>query len=118
MVSGQSSSGRESNPIQSGPMAFPVMVALLVVGALQKAPSPSDEPFQIVDNSFLVEEAFNQEPHIVQNIFGLTRQGHDWVMTFTQEWPAPAIRHQLSHTLVLNSASHPTQLRHVTLNSR
>ena len=30
-------------------------------------------PWAIADNSFLVEEAFNQEPKIVQNIFGWTR---------------------------------------------
>ena len=29
------------------------------------------EPFEILDNSFLVEEAFNQEAGIFQNIFGL-----------------------------------------------
>jgi hypothetical protein len=100
-------------------MAFPMMLALLVVGALQKkTPSPSDEPFQIVDNSFLVEEAFNQEPQIFQNILGLTRQGHDWVMTFTQEWPAPGMRHQLSYTLGINSAGQSTEFGDVLLNYR
>ena len=38
------------------------------------APAPV-EPFQITDNSFLVEEAFNQEPRIFQNIFGFTPPG-------------------------------------------
>jgi hypothetical protein len=30
-------------------------------------------PFGIYDNSFLVEEAFNQEPGIFQNIFVMSR---------------------------------------------
>jgi len=100
-------------------MALPTLLALLVVGALQtKSPSPPNEPFQIVDNSFLVEEAFNQEPRIVQNIVGLTRQGHDWVMTFTQEWPAPGVRHQLSYTLGINSAGQTTEFGDILVNYR
>lgn len=65
----------------------------------QTATPPASEPFQILDNSFLVEEAFNQERGIFQNIFGVRRQGGDWQLTFTQEWPAPAERHQLSYTI-------------------
>ena len=64
----------------------------------QTATPPASEPFQILDNSFFVEEAFNQERGIFQNIFGVRRQGGDWQLTFTQEWPAPAQRHQLSYT--------------------
>ena len=36
---------------------------------------PAAEPFKITDNSFLVEEAFNQEPGIFQNIFGAVAHG-------------------------------------------
>jgi DtxR family Mn-dependent transcriptional regulator len=60
---------------------------------------PVVEPFEITDNSFLVEEAFNQDPKIFQNIFGFTRFDGSWQATFTQEWPAPGLRHQLSYTL-------------------
>lgn len=59
-----------------------------------------DSPFGTVDNSFLVEEAFNQERGVVQNIFVFTRdKSGDWSGNFTQEWPVPALRHQLSYTI-------------------
>lgn len=53
---------------------------------------------QIQDNSFLIEEAYNQGPGVVQHIntFSLTDDTDDWVYSFTQEWPAPSLRHQLS----------------------
>ena len=50
---------------------------------------PAAEPFRITDNSFLVEEAFNQEAGIFQNIFNaVARRTATWAATFTQEWPA------------------------------
>jgi DtxR family transcriptional regulator, Mn-dependent transcriptional regulator len=61
----------------------------------------SSEPFRITDNSFLVEEAFNQEKGIFQNIFGMTRIAGTTVASFTQEWPVPGQAHQLSYTLLL-----------------
>jgi hypothetical protein len=63
-------------------------------------PAQGAAPFEITDNSFLVEEAFNQERGIVQNIFTWTRDQHGaWNGSFTQEWPAPGMTHQLSYTL-------------------
>ena len=56
----------------------------------------------IQDNSFLVEEAYNQERGVVQHISSFSRMWNskDWNYTFTQEWPAPGNwRHQLSYTL-------------------
>ncbi len=56
--------------------------------------------FEITDNSFLVEEAFNQEPGVFQNIANLRLDGGgNWTTTFTQEWPLVTQRHQLSYTL-------------------
>jgi len=74
-------------------------------GAQQPAGAPpSPRPFEIVDNSFLVEEAYNQEAGIFQNIFGALRnEGGQWAATFTQEWPAPGVRHQLSYALVFDN---------------
>jgi hypothetical protein len=46
-----------------------------------------------------VEEAFNQEAGVFQNIFGATRAGGHWAETFTQEWPVKSQTHQLSYTL-------------------
>ena len=68
--------------------------------AQSAAPRPSGaEPFGILDNSFLVEEAFNQEAGIFQNIFGFQRQDRAWAFAFTQEWPLVSQKHQLSYTL-------------------
>jgi DtxR family Mn-dependent transcriptional regulator len=63
-------------------------------------PDPHAEPFQITDNSFIVEEAFNQEAGVVQNIFQTVRIGGHWPSTITQEWPAPSVTHQLSYTII------------------
>jgi hypothetical protein len=61
------------------------------------------------DNSFLLEEAYNQEEGVVQNIatFQRDRRTGDWVGTFTQEWPAPGQEHQLSYTLALARVGGP-----------
>jgi Putative MetA-pathway of phenol degradation len=62
----------------------------------QTLPAPG-APIQ--DNSFLLEEAYNQEAGVVQHISSVSRFGEDWIFTFTQEWPLPAFpRHQLSFT--------------------
>ncbi|HEX7337744.1 MAG TPA: hypothetical protein VF252_11105 [Gemmatimonadales bacterium] len=55
---------------------------------------------QIQDNSFLIEEAYNQERGVVQHIGTFERsRGGDWEFGFTQEWPLGGIRHQLSYTI-------------------
>jgi|SRR5581483_667748 len=72
--------------------------------------SGNDSP-KIQDNSFLVEEAYNQEFGVVQHIQSFQRfwDSKDWVYTFTQEWPVDASpRHQLSYTLTaLHSGEQP-----------
>lgn len=65
----------------------------------QQPLEPATEPFRISDNSFLVEEAFNQEAGIFQNIFNAARSEHAWASTFTQEWPIASQTHQFSYTL-------------------
>ncbi len=49
----------------------------------------------------LVEEAFNQEAGIFQNmvVFQRSGSGGQWTMDFTQEWPLRSQKHQLSYTL-------------------
>jgi hypothetical protein len=64
-------------------------------------PPPAKEPI-IQDNSFLVEEAYNQNFGVVQHIQTFLRQwiSHDWAYSFTQEWPVDvAPRNQLSYTI-------------------
>jgi hypothetical protein len=75
-------------------------VALLLIGLSTPATAQPQMPFGILDNSFLVEEAFNQEAGIFQNIVGMHLiGGGDWEAVFTQEWPLVTQTHQLSFTL-------------------
>ena len=67
--------------------------------ALAQTPAPAAEPFKIADNSFLVEEAFNQPDGVFQNIFGAVRVQGEWAAAFTQEWPVGSQAHQFSYTL-------------------
>jgi hypothetical protein len=57
---------------------------------------------RIQDNSFLLEEAYNQEFGFVQHIsnFVYLADSQDWAYTFTQEWPVTGLRHQFSYTLI------------------
>jgi hypothetical protein len=58
----------------------------------------------IQDNSFLIEESYNQDEGVVQHINSFTRQRNgDWAYSFTQEWPAPNIKHQLSYSIPVMS---------------
>ena len=75
-----------------------------LVAAQQSCTSAAaPEPSPIQDNSFLAEEAYNQEPGVVQHISAFTRMWNSktWAYSFTQEWPVPYHwRHQISYTLV------------------
>lgn len=62
--------------------------------AAQPAPAP------IQDNSFLVEEAYNQERGVVQHVVTFVRaRSGGWELAFGQEWPLGSQRHQLSYSL-------------------
>jgi len=81
------------------PLVF--LLALSSTPAQQPAAgTQSAKPPIIQDNSFLVEEAYNQEKGVVQHINTFTRfRGGNWVYTFTQEWPVFSQKHQLSYTI-------------------
>lgn len=53
----------------------------------------------IQDNSFLIEEGYNQEAGIVQSIAGLRGQGRNRFFAFTQEFPLGSQTHQVSYSL-------------------
>lgn len=84
---------------------------LLVLSALLSAPhlaaqsslppQSRDDPPPIEDNSFLVEEAYNQERGVVQHVstFSRVSGATGWMYTFTQEWPMGGQKHQLSYTV-------------------
>jgi hypothetical protein len=63
-----------------------------------------ERPIDVIeDNSFLIEEAYNQEPGVVQHNFTAhytndsRRRG--WEFSFTQEWPVFSQNHQFSYTI-------------------
>jgi hypothetical protein len=63
--------------------------------------SPPDAIAPIRDNSFLVEEAFNQERRVVQHIstWSGAGPGGGWLYAFTDEWPLGGASDQLSFTV-------------------
>jgi hypothetical protein len=75
--------------------AAAAVLALLLAASAARAQEP------IRDNSFLIEEAYNQEKGVVQHISAFSRGAGsgDWLYSFTQEWPLGGERHQLSFTL-------------------
>jgi hypothetical protein len=73
-------------------------VSLLAVGPARATP--------IQDNSFLLEEAYNQEPGVIQHIGTFHRvRGGEWLATYTEEWPAPGQTHQLSASFALQGGT-------------
>jgi hypothetical protein len=91
-----------------------VMLALAAAAAQEPPPPPG-----ISDNSFLLEEAYNQERGVVQHINAFTRfSGGQWAYSFTQEWPLPGQRHQLSYTLLVLETEGETGLGDLAVNYR
>lgn len=104
---------------------FLLATLLLCAAALAEQNSSPSDPPPIQDNSFLLEEAYNQEFGVVQHISSFTRlwDSGDWAYTFTQEWPMPGNwRHQFSYTApVLHAGAFPdsgTGVGDVLLNYR
>jgi hypothetical protein len=85
-----------------------LMAPLLVQG--QTASTLVDIPAPIEDNSFFVEEAFNQEKGVVQHIFNgvyFRRPIETAAATFTQEWPIGGAEHQFSYTIAYSLQHSP-----------
>ena len=83
-------------------IAVTLLLGATPAAAQQRAPAPGPPPIQ--DNSFLVEEAYNQERGVVQhvNTFARAAGGGGWAYAFTQEWPVAGLRHQLSYTVPIS----------------
>jgi len=75
-----------------------VLCAVSMVWAEDKRPIDVIE-----DNSFLIEEAYNQEPGVVQHIFTAIFNNDSrfrgWNFNFTQEWPVFSQDHQFSYSV-------------------
>lgn len=82
-----------------------VMLAVWPSGRQAVAQSP------IADNSFLIEEAYNQEAGVVQHISAWQRalRAAPWTFTFTQEWPLSGQAHQLSYTVPFQRTESPAR---------
>ena len=79
-----------------------LLAVAMLVGAAQHAAAQQADPRPaagLQDNSFLIEEAYNQEAGVVQHIASLRRQNGDWSFGFTQEWPLGSQAHQFSYTV-------------------
>src|SRR5258706_3537345 len=71
------------------------------------APEPERNVEGILDNSFFIEEAYNQEAGVVQHIFNAVYgwnplsgpDEHQVDFLFTQEWPVGGQTHQFSYTI-------------------
>ena len=103
----------------------PIWIGVLLAAASTQAGAQERAaPPPIADNSFLIEEAYNQEPGVVQHIsvFQLFRGADSWAYTFTQEWPLFSRTHQLSFTLPIerihDGSSVATGLGDVAVNYR
>jgi len=83
----------------------PALVAAVLGCAGGEACVASEPKPPLEDNSFLLEEAYNQEPHVVQHIlnWARTEPGGDLVFAFSQEWPLFGQRHQLAYSIPFES---------------
>jgi hypothetical protein len=105
--------GRRGLPSGLGTTVAAVIAVTASLAAQEAAP--------IADNSFLIEEAYNQEAGVVQHISTFTRPdgGGAWSYSFTQEWPLRGSTHQLSYTVpVLNESGTGTGIGDLALNYR
>lgn len=90
-------------------MSFKAMLILLVlILAMLPVSLPAraaeKQPIEVIeDNSFLIEEAYNQEPGVVQHSLSAVYNGDSrrrgWSFNFTQEWPVFSQDHQISYTV-------------------
>jgi hypothetical protein len=84
-----------------------VITVILLLFNTAKAQTEKRPEFSpaIEDNSMFIEEAYNQEEHVVQHISNLVflpGLKDNIYYAFTQEWPAFGLKHQLSYTLQYN----------------
>lgn len=78
-----------------------LLIVISFVIAVRVDAQAKESPTPIQDNSFLIEEAYNQERGVVQHIgtFNKAQRGGGWLSMFTQEWPVAGQRHQFSYTI-------------------
>jgi hypothetical protein len=103
------------------PASLVTWIAVSAFGAGAQTPdSIAAHSPAIQDNSFLVEEAYNQDAGVVQHIstFEIQRGTNDFAASFTQEWPVGSIEHQLSYNIPFARLDSRTGVGDVGLNYR
>ncbi|MGE5219220.1 MAG: transporter [Chloroflexota bacterium] len=84
---------------------FAFFLAAVIVWSFPMAGYAAEErPIDVIeDNSFLIEEAYNQEAGVVQHIFTAVYNNDSrqrgWTLNFTQEWPVLSQDHQFSYSI-------------------
>jgi hypothetical protein len=86
-----------SDSSSNAPQPLPPLAAVIT--------EPGSLPAPIQDNSFLIEEAYNQEDGVIQHVscFQKLTTG-DWAFAQTDEWPLRSLKHQLSVTVAATHA--------------
>jgi hypothetical protein len=103
-----------------------VFKTLLLLVACQSSSVPllGAEPLAkgIQDNSFFVEEAYNQEPGVVQHIINVPAffaPGNNRIsFSYTQEWPIFSQTHQFSYTIPYTFTEDENGFEDIRLNYR
>ena len=96
----------------------------LLLSLTSAAVAASGEPLAkgIQDNSFLIEEAYNQEPGVVQHILNIpvffSHGEKEITPSFTQEWPIFSQTHQFSYTTAYTFEEDQNGFADVRLNYR
>jgi hypothetical protein len=107
---------------RSTPYAFAILLLVICQSSLATLFSADPPAKGIQDNSFFVEEAYNQEPGIVQHIINVpaffTSGDKEVSFIFTQEWPIFSQTHQFSYTIPYTFTESENGFRAIFLNYR
>lgn len=105
-------------PVNPRPLVLAAaLAALTAVRAAAQADTAAVAPLE--DNSFLVEEAYNQGAGVVQHVSTVVRgRGGQWEYAFEQEWPLGGQRHQLSYEVPLLAGGGHAGLGDISLSYR
>ena len=107
---------------RSTPYPFAILLLVICQSSLATLFSADPPAKGIQDNSFFVEEAYNQEPGIVQHIINVpaffTSGDKEVSFIFTQEWPIFSQTHQFSYTIPYTFTESENGFRAIFLNYR
>ena len=92
--------------VRLGARATLILLCAHRIVSAQHSPAPDSLPEPVRDNSFLVEEAFNQPAGVVQHVLVLDAPNKGGMsLTFGEEWPIRGMRHQFSYSIPVQRAA-------------